>query len=813
MNRYLSLLLLFFLLLSVPAVYSQSARTDSLKRVIATASDDAKRAEAFGLLAGELNKLNNFKAADSLARIGMSLASRSRSAKALLACRIALAVSLEARGAVKEAMALYRENASLAAREGVWLNAAEFTGFLVKAFLRYHSNTDSAIHYARQHIAYARKAGSAIQEGVAYGNLGNIYRGVGRYPEALKAFQEAQTRFDREGSAQAQGVNAASMAVVYEMIGETDAADRYYRQAIQRLSSTKGEENNLAITRYNYSVLLEAQRRGHESMEQLKRTLVLTERGSDRGLLSAVYGGLAHHFLKKNELDSARVLLTKARQVAAQSQEPYSIAEADMSWAQLRLKEGQAAEARALAHQCRAAYQSFQEIEGQMRANDVICQADSALGDFQSALKHYKLFIQFRDSMTSDNNSRAIGRLEAKYEADKERERLMARQEVERTQNRWTLGSVAGGLLLALIIAFTLFRSRSKEKRTNAALRQLNEQIQTQKAEIEAQNSEITAQRDQLEATNLKLTELDRMKEELSGMIVHDLKNPLNAVLGMAALPPDSMRLNVIREAGQQMANMVSNLLDVQKYENAALKLNFEHLSAYDLLRDAVQQTAFLAEQRGVGFDLQADPRLEVKGDRDLLHRVLVNLLTNALKYAPNGDTLLLEADWDTERGAVFRVTDHGKGIDPDQLVSIFDKFSQADGGRASGAMRSTGLGLTFCRLTIEAHGGTIAARSEMGRYTTFEFNLPDAKLPSGVGLPNFSPALAAMAEPLPDALRATHASTLERLRQLPAYELTEILNALDELPDASQEIMNWKAGVERAALATDGERLRQLLG
>lgn len=806
-------ILLPLLLLLANAAFSQQSRIDSLWHATAAAKSDASRSKAYSLLADHMIQIKDYEAADSLARIGLNIALQINNTLLAIDCKILLARSIEGQGRIDDAIPLYREGLRLAVSQGKWLNASETCGFMVKAFSLYLSNPDSSIYYAKQQIEYASKSGSASHEGTAYGNLANLYRQVGRYPEALKASQEALLAFEKSGEIQNQGIVFASTAVIYEMIGEKNFADSCYRKAIAIFEGKGKDDSNNAITRYNYSVLLESQKRYAESEQQLKRVLGLVEGSGDLGLLAAAYTGLGAVAMETNRMDTARVRLLHARDLARQSQEAYTIVEADLAWARLIFKEGQAAEARDIARRALRSYEEFQELEGMMRAAQTIYQSDSALGDFRSAFDHHKLFVRYRDSIRSETNAREIGRLEAQYEADKEKERLVARQEVERAQNRWTLGSVAGGLLLALVIAFTLFRSRRKEKLANAALRLLNEQVSQQKAEIEAQNSEITAQRDQLEATNRKMIELDRMKEELSGMIVHDLKNPLNAVLAMASLPPEAGRMNVIRGAGQQMANLVSNLLDIQKYENAALKLQAESVPARALFRAAVQQTEFLAQQKSVRFDVHAPDELVVDGDRELLVRVLVNLLTNALKYAPNGDALVLEAAFDAERGAVFRVTDHGKGIPAEQLASVFEKYSQADGGLSSGRLRSTGLGLTFCRMTVEAHGGTIRAQSEAGRFTTFEFSVPAARLVSAEALTGPLPDSPAEAGPLPEEFRVAHAATIDRLRELPAYELTEILDALDELPDAPPEIRKWKASVEAAALAADAERIKWLLG
>jgi hypothetical protein len=201
-----------------------------------------------------------------------------------------------------------------------------------------------------------------------------------------------------------------------------------------------------------------------------------------------------------------------------------------------------------------------------------------------------------------------------------------------------------------------------------------------------------------------------------------------------------------------------------------------------------------------------------VQADAELIVRVLVNLLTNAIKYAPAGDVIEIQAIYDPERGAVFRVTDHGKGIPPDQLDRIFDKFSQVDGGQASGKLRSTGLGLTFCRLTVKAHGGSIGVRSEVGRYTTFEFNLPKASIAEQAFV-TWTSKEAPVIGPLSAELLSQHAQLLAELRAVPIYSVSDLLDLLERLPDQPVELAAWKAAVESAALSANEARFRELLG
>ncbi len=803
---------LMWILLAAGTAAAQNPKLDSLRRVMATGRTDSVRAEAAVHAVNHTLASGDTAHTEAFIRQGLALAKQAGTYKFAYYLRIKWAMFFESKGQLDAASVQYHAFLSDARKHKRYFEAAEAASNLFDFWRKYSSDLDSSLSYANLQLRLAKQAQSIQAKSAAYGNLGLIYRIQGRYPEAVKANQQALRLAEQQRDTQRQGASLASLAVIYDLIGDAKLAESHYLRAIELFSLNPKYRRNLAITRYNFSVQLENAKRYDEAEHQLQAAYELALFERDLGLASACrigQGSIAHN---QNRIKQADSLLAEGRSLAEQSGETEAKAEGDATWAVLLFKKGQVAEARRVVASVLPIFAEMGQLEGLLRASSLLYQCDSALGDFRSAFFRLKEFIQYRDSSQNERNSREIGRLEAQYEAQKEREILEARQAATLIRRNWMLGSAGLGLFMALVIAFTLFRGRQKEKKANTALRQLNQQIVQQKAEIEAQHSEITAQRDQLETTNERLVRLDRMKEELTGMIVHDLKNPLNAVLAMASLPPDTGRLQVIRGAGQQMANLVTNLLDVQKYENDALKLQPETLPAHEILKTAAEQTDFLAQQKNIRFDIQTTPQLMVEADRELLVRVCVNLLTNAIKYAPNGDTLILEASYDAEQGAVFRITDHGRGIPADQVESIFDKFSQVDGGRASGKLRSTGLGLTFCKLTTEAHGGTIRARSEVGKYTTLEFNLPIARLDSGPGRPADAKPESAPVGPLPAALQSEHTEVLDRLRNLPPYSLTAILDALDELPNAPELLHNWKTAVEAAVLAADAARLRELL-
>jgi len=228
-----------------------------------------------------------------------------------------------------------------------------------------------------------------------------------------------------------------------------------------------------------------------------------------------------------------------------------------------------------------------------------------------------------------------------------------------------------------------------------------------------------------------ELQRLQSLRDGLVHMIVHDLRSPLTSVMGyidlLRTLPDltekDRESFVVAAYAGAaQMGEMISSLLDVNRLEAGEMPLDRQDVNLCDVAGGAVRSLSGLTIGRRVVQAASEGP-IAVSCDPVLIRRVIGNLLGNALKFTPASGSITLTVTRADDRPCV-EVTDTGPGIPPDFIGRVFDKFSQAAEGRAM-KRHSTGLGLTFCKLAVEAHGGTIGVTSEVGVGSRFWFQLP----------------------------------------------------------------------------------------
>ena len=244
----------------------------------------------------------------------------------------------------------------------------------------------------------------------------------------------------------------------------------------------------------------------------------------------------------------------------------------------------------------------------------------------------------------------------------------------------------------------------------------------------------LKAATDALENSYRKLRELEKVRDDLMKMIVHDLKSPLTAVLatlemlGDGDFGPlsDSQRQAIgdTEEKSEDLLALIEDILEVARIEEAAISLSYAQIAPAALLAELLHEWShrFLQENTKASLSVDDDTPL-FEADKALLKRVFWNLIQNAVTHSSTPITLLLSAR-KTADGVLFTVTDNGPGIPPEYHEVIFRKFGQVAGSQAP-RVRSSGLGLTFCKLVVDLHGGMIWVKSREGEGSSFYVEIP----------------------------------------------------------------------------------------
>ena len=406
-----------------------------------------------------------------------------------------------------------------------------------------------------------------------------------------------------------------------------------------------------------------------------------------------------------------------------------------------------------------------------------------AKGEVDKTLFFMDLEREMLKDLVENSRIRTSQEYTIKYKTEK-KEATIKLQAMTNARQQKEITFLFLAITLISVLSIWLVKNYLEKRKSNIILQQ--------------KNAEISHQSQQLK-------DLSAFKESLSGMIVHDLKNPLNAVIGLSdhAIISES-NVKSINKSGRRMLGMVLNILDVQKFEEAEMKLELRQTQLLSIINQARDNVYHLTDDKNISFVINTDYDFQINIDEDIILRVLVNILSNAVKYSGSNSTVTITIKKEKKQEILISIKDEGQGIPQDQLPHIFEKFWQHR-SKKSGGVRSVGLGLTFCKLAIESHGGKIDAHSEENVGTEIYFTLPYERDLSHEGR---------IMNPMPTEIskvgkeRKMSSKQLKylspfkkKLSQYQIKEVMDILNILDTIDTSDPIIRQWKEETENAMM------------
>lgn len=376
------------------------------------------------------------------------------------------------------------------------------------------------------------------------------------------------------------------------------------------------------------------------------------------------------------------------------------------------LKMGNYAEAIQLAQQAFGLINNRKAHYEKQELFKILYEAHKARGEFAQALRYHEQWQDIKDSVAAQNHVNALAYMETRHQlADKQ-------QQIEQQQKQKNIYLVA--LILAVGLCAALFYFYRKVQKTRRELAAKNTLVEQQRAELQ---------------------HLDEMKSRFFANVSHELRTPLTLILGPIASTLKSGELGnrnftllkKAQQSGQDLLKLVSEILDLSKLESGKLELRAEKTMLLPFVRRVVSQFESHAEMRHLQLTLAFSPEksLQILTDPAKLENILNNLLSNAIKFTPPEGSVAVSVE-DLGHSLRFAVADTGRGIHPDDLPRVFDRFYQTSQSNAA-AEGGTGIGLALCRELVELFGGRIWAESPAdGRPnpgSVFRFEIPKKEI------------------------------------------------------------------------------------
>ena len=340
--------------------------------------------------------------------------------------------------------------------------------------------------------------------------------------------------------------------------------------------------------------------------------------------------------------------------------------------------------------------------------------------------------------------------------------------------------------------------------------------------ELELKNIRILEQKDITEKQSEKLRlayeeikRLESFRQQMVQMMIHDLKNPLNVILNLIdteSIPANPG--NIIRQISYEMLHLILNLLEVQKFKEMKMQVENENIHLNSLVKNLTDNLSQLFINESIELKTSVSPDYWINADRHIVNRILTNLLSNAIKYTPSGGLIQISVS-QKDNEILIEIEDNGDGISEDQIGSIFEMYKQ--GGNSDLMYNDpTGIGLAYCKLAVEALGGKIGVKSDIGKGTVVWFTLNQGKVISentGTKVIPYKieikiPGIELTNEDI-DYIRPY----LADLKQKSIFEVTEILSVTKKLASCENtRIIKWKELVEATLFSANEKRFRELI-
>lgn len=256
-------------------------------------------------------------------------------------------------------------------------------------------------------------------------------------------------------------------------------------------------------------------------------------------------------------------------------------------------------------------------------------------------------------------------------------------------------------------------------------------------------NRELEDRAQRLQEANIRLQELDRLKSSFLATVSHELRTPLTSIIGYSEMLSEGMAgtlnteqaqyIQTITEKGETLLKLISSILDLSQIEAGRVRLSFAQMDAIEVVRSSITSLTPQAQRKQIEITMTFPaPSLRVTGDYDRLRQVVTNLLTNAVKFTPQGgkvsvtvNGINLQPELNVE-GYRITVEDNGRGIPEEQLDRIFHSFYQVDSS-STREHGGAGLGLAIVKSFVEGHGGRVEVSSEVGKWSRFTIILPSS--------------------------------------------------------------------------------------
>lgn len=574
------------------------------------------------------------------------------------------------------------------------------------------TSPDSALMILRD--AYELSKKEEYEEGQALSSflLGNYYMNRGQLELAYQYFYGSVQLNQKLGKLGALAECYNSMGDIFRRQKNYKEATKNYQQSLQLARKLK-DTLLMAENINNYGDVFRDQRDYETAILHYNEALALDEKIRNVFGVTDGYNNLGDVYLYLERYSEAIEYFNKALRLAESMDNQLEIADNLNKLGLVYTRTGEYETALFYSKLAATVSNRIRLTEELMEAYRNLTDIYQHLQRFDRALESHKLFTQFQDSLLGVRSVRQISELQFLYESERKDNEILLKQaqlEAQSLQLKW----LATAVVLLLALAMVLYKNFVSKQRVNNRLLQQQQEIQSQKRDLEEKNQ--------------MLRRINDEKNEIIGMVAHDLRAPINQVQSVVNLMQyekeglsEDMNsyLDILDKATSRMKFMVSEILNIEAIENSSFDLELKPVNLQQIIEEEAQNFRLYADKKQLALKVEtAGPAACAVVDENIYRNIIENLLSNALKYSPGGKTIQLRVK--IENGQIVTsVKDEGPGLSDEDMKRVFGKFQKLS-ARPTGGEVSIGLGLSLVKKFTEAMGGTVWCESELGKGAEF---------------------------------------------------------------------------------------------
>ncbi len=667
---------------------------------------------------GEALLVNDFETADSLSAIVIKHAEELGDHKSLIEARMYVVISYLDRRRIREGEALLREMWDFVEKHGTpRQNIRALIQLSNFAFL--DNRPDEGMELLDQAIPLVPQVDDPQVVGALYASRARA-KTTDNPVESIRLYYEALEKFDEAGELN-------NKAVVHNNIGLISHNQKDYETALEEYAkalSINRQTGNQIQTAANYNNIANALSAIGEKEAAadtlLKAVMINQKMGISPGLIQNYYN-LAQVYLDSGQLDLAYSFFTQAYEESHSISFLPGIMYHSVGLADVLFRKERYDEVPEYLEEGKRLAQQMNNLEVLASAWNIDAELNEELGNFQQALSALREQRSYVDQIDSLRREREFEEVRARLELElKTAENELLRQQLgyrERLgRNQQLILILLGlGVLVTATLLLVLFRNKSKQERVNRSLKQKNQVI--------------TAKNIQLRDLNSELKHLNDEKSRLVGMIIHDLRNPLFAVIGFLELidesltdPSEKEHLKMAMNSASRLNQLINSLLEVHSLEKETRQMKLEQVPVDEIVINAIANFQEMARKKDIQIQENIS-MIEAFSDQAYLNRIVDNLISNAIKYSPRHSRVQVDVKSRGDRWE-FAVTDEGPGISKEDQANLYQMFGRLS-AKPTGGEESTGLGLYTVKMLVGRLLGRIRLESEIGKGSRFICEFP----------------------------------------------------------------------------------------